>query len=525
MSVTRRLCIGLCLPMLIGCSSRGSLATPDGGPDLFFDGWIPPDLVPSPDLPPDAAPPPPGCDGLAGFASAKRISPRHAMRVLIGATLDRMLLLDPLGELFAVALPSGKETKLADGIADVLGPADGPLVVAYRMSLTNPGRYHLIALAANGSGETPLGSSLCDHRMTASGHRVLLVQDCSAPLGLDQGTAALLDATSGKTLWTVEGVAATGSSRIASDGSWAAVVSSILQAPGCPFTGTLQTIDSAGQVHAIASDVVHDSVAFLTPAAPTRVLFQRAISCSSPGGFQLQVADVGGSTPVTLATGLDYGPTPYAVSPDGKRLLAAGLGPQINQLIAINTDGGGQTVLASDLYPYHTIAMVYEPWSFCKSGAHVVYTPVTAYPEMGLAAVPAAGGAILPLSSTLVQGRYAALPTPGDVWFVDHSSLTYRLWHALATTGASQMRLATENSLDQLSLVPDGRGLVVMEQEPSQTTLRYVPPSGGGSAVALGSWTQTTMQGQPYTMDPGGCVLAHDSDQGSPGTYLVLIPR
>lgn len=514
--------------LLSGCNERDSPSPLDAGGESG-DLWVPPDQLPWPDLGPDAAPPPPGCEGLGGFGSAQRISARRAVQILIGTKLDRMVLLDAQGELVSISLPSGKATKLQSSILGVEWPDPaGKNLIASRISQIDLNSYDLLVVPADGSSPAKvLAQTICHHRIAPDGRSVLALAGCNSRVGLSEGTLQGIEVASGTVGWQVSGVAID-SYLFSPDGKWIAFVSDVKADPGCyHLKGTLGAVDSAGKLQPpLGPDTLASSLGFLPSG---ELLLQRLLSCA-PDGIQLQRADPSGSTPTTaLAAGMDFGPfldRRYTVSPDGKLVLAAQNGTQQSQLFAVQTNGGGQTLLAGDLFPYQAVSLAFQPWAFSSNASHVIYTSVTSYPQIGLTAVSANGVSPLPLATEIVPVVYDVSTGADEVAFVDRSADEKRLWHALLTSGASQMRFTSKHSLEQLRFVPDRRGLLVVEQDPAKSTIHYVPRVGKGSAVALGSWGNSSIKGQTrYAVDPGGCALAYDSDQGAAGTHLVLIPR
>jgi len=488
---------------------------------------------------------PPACaalaGALAGFTSST-ISAGHARQALFRSTLDGVLLLirEPqgnVGNVEAVALPGGYPYSfdewgpwnyssiewLDPGQSAILGrrPAEDTaydLMAAKGIQQTD-GLGMTVAVAAN----------VCGHRIGAGG-RVYAVHYCKAGTGILKRID--VDISDGMSVdgpfWVADLVRSDGIA-ISPDGKWAAFASNVTTTRGCGHPhGVLKTVSSSTLTG--AAEVLAHSLQVL-PGSRYVIYLRRTGPICDDAGLSLERADLEAPS-ATLPLGTDLAfplssaLTPYQVSPDGKLLLA----PRLDhasakaQLLAIDTTGPGKppVLLASDLHPPGMFAL-------SASGKHAFY--VSAGP--GLSVVPSGGGKPSPIASKIFwdfkthspgPGAFVVSETTDAVAYLEEAGPENRLWVA-SGSGATDLRHSTSATVSSVRFVPDGRGLLLVENTPSGSTLRYVSATGPIKTSVLGRWTTNHLGPLPYHVDPSGCAVVFDSDLEGGRTFLALIPR
>lgn len=504
-----------------GCSHRSVAVTGDGGVETITtrrDGYVPADAGPTP-----------GCTALAGLAGGRHLTDRTTVKALFNSSLTRAFLSTQRvggvgGDLLSVELPSGNVSTIATEVENVawLGQESALLFSSRIGESYSP--YELRLLPLSGGPAKVLGSGICGHRATPDGSRVYLFRGCT------QSSGATLEVVS----------VATGSSKVLAkntsglvvspDSSRAAFVSGVYSSKGCSPRGEARIVDAAGVMRDIAPKAVARTLQFLPSG---KLLFGVMDSCADSPGFQLMAAGPDDSPPTPLGTKHEFGygyyvDDPYVVSPDGALVLGANMGSgYFSELYAVRTDGGGEILLASNLFSYTMISLAFQAFGFSPTRA--VYTPAITSkpgPRMGLASVPSSGGEPKVLSPELFGATYAVSAGTDEAAVVekniDSGISTLRL--VTIPTGASKELYESPRVIRQPAFVPGGRGLLLVDQEygvEPTSRLHYVP-RGGGSQV-IGAWRNSYAWTQ---MDPGGCVVLYNTDFGpDAGTTLALIPR
>lgn len=532
---------GLVIVLLSGCDQR-TVANQDAGAD---GGALWPDQDSF--LPADSAPPDPAtCAALAGFRGGKRLTALHTRQALFSRSLDHVVLVshkdNAPGELHLIALPSGKPALLDIDIKSIERLGHGPDLLAVA-SYHNPSySYELRMVSTSGGPSRTLATGVCDHLASPDGARVYVVRSCKD----FQGTLELVDPKTGSKQWLADKVPAYGLT-VSPDSQWVGFISDLVAGPpGCQEQGHARVANAAGKIYSVKKDAVRGSLQFLpshshSHSHPGMVLLGVQSTCHDPFlGYQLLACapTIGACT--ALGTPHDYGygfhlaKNRYSVSPDGKLVLGATSDPEglKSQLYVIRSDGKGEKVIADNLFPYMMVSAVFDAWTFTRSGKHVVYTRLasTTLPPytMGLTAVSASGsGTGLHLSPDLSFAAYQVSPTRDEVVFVEQLDTGgMRAMLGSTSTGAALQLLSSKQTLREISFVPDGRGLLLLEESKggAHTRLRYAPREASSSPALLGEWDQSLMPGR-YQVDPSGCVALYDTDLGESGTYLAHLPR
>jgi len=512
----------------VGCGQRTLPAAHDSGAagEPALDGGATRDAAP-----------PPGCSALACFKGGKRLTPLHAEQALFSPTLDRVLIVthagnDP-GDLLAISLPHGTSQLLDTAIHAVEWLGHGTQLLASRNYSHKTYHYDLRLIPTSGAPET-LATGICSHRASPDGTQVWVVRNCQE----HEGTLEILDLQSGGAQWVEKKVHAYGLAP-SPDSQRMGFFSNVVDPPpGCLQRGSAWVADRSGHKELVTQDAVSQSLQFLD--ASTLLYGIEPFCDDALYGYQLVACDFAGQFCTLVGSSHEYGfpyhqsPSRYETSVDGALVLGATSDPQgyNSQLHAMRTDGLGQQLLAGDLFPYMSIAAVYDPWGFTASGKHVVYTHLASSTlppyTMGLSAVPSAGGEPVRLTSKLFFAAYQVSPRDEEVAFVEQTGSDYHgdgmaLKIGSPGSGAVRQVLSSQQSLGMLRYLPDGRGLLLIEHptKGGHTRLRYVARLGGASK--LGEWNQTLLSGT-YQVDPGGCAVLFDSDLDGGGTHLALLP-
>jgi hypothetical protein len=307
---------------------------------------------------------------------------------------------------------------------------------------------------------------------------------------------------------------------------------------GCSSRGVLVLARGDGTKLRISTEVVAGSVGF----AHTGVLLYEVQRECTAGRAELMAYTPGSVGAISL--GAEYEPfypwmSRYPISPDGRLLLAIRVGSMDNtaELAVLRVDGGGSSTLVTDLFPPYLTCMAFEPAAFGGEGQFVAYISAQGeYPKMGLSAVPTAGGTPVRLAAQIFSAQFAASARSEEVAFIELSDPGKRsLVVASLRTGArtATWRAPPEGGGGPSSLrfTPDGRGLLFTNDTSNQgSELRYLS-ARDGSGKTLAKWKQTTLQPTypergPFVIDPQGCVVLYDTDDGdAAGTYLALLPE
>jgi dipeptidyl aminopeptidase/acylaminoacyl peptidase len=522
----------LVVPLAAGCGHRAALVPDSGAGDAA-------QAPPRADLPPVGA-----CERLAGLGTGgARLTAEHARQALFARSLERALIVThgdgSRGDLLAVELPSGPASLLASGVGAVEWLASERAVLAQRpLSSKSEAPYELQRVDVPGGAARSLASKVCFHRATPDGSRLYVVRGaCSEWLASLE--LAVVDVASGATTplamgARAEGVAVDAASR------FTAFAHDVAPKSGCHEKGALSTVDAAGRVVAIATDVDHWSIAFLPSG---KLLYTRVDGCSGSGDSY--VADPAGGQVVSLGKHAVGGwARESASSRDGATLLGTTREPLAEQLplLAIPTDGGAPRVLAKDLYPYMTVQAVYQPWALSASGKQVVYVSrPEPKPESAFSSVPLAGGASAAITKRLGSwggdpaSFYRLAPGRDEVAFLTRGSKEKTTVVALSDLPPTRELQLVESSfpISGMSYAPDGGAVLYIEESPGAGAKLFHARTNGKGLTQVGGWTASKLAHrdwptaqQRYVVDPGSCSVLYDTDVGpEPGTRIALLPR
>jgi hypothetical protein len=519
----------------LGCGQR-TVASQDAGAGDGDGGarWQEQDGF----LPVDSAPlDPAACAALAGYAGGKLLTPLHARQALFSRSLDRVVIVshevNAPGNLYAIPLPSGQPALLETDVTSIEWLGQGPDLLAVASFLSSSHTYELKVIPTTGGPSRTLATEVCHHLASPDGARVYVVHSCKSFVG----TLEMVDTKTGSKQWLADKVP-TYELVVSPDSQWVGFISDLVDGPpGCQKQGHARVASAAGKTYSVRKDALRGSLQFL-PAQPGTLLVGAQTACPEYfHGYQLMACAPTIGSCTALGTPHDYGYAfhllkhRYSVSSDGKRVLGATSDPEgiKNQLYVIRTDGKGEQAIAGDLFPYMMVSAVFDAWTFTRSGQHVVYTRLAStelYPTMGLTAVSATGGTVLQISPDLSFASYRVSPTRDEVVFVEQIDTGgMRAMLASTSAGSAVELLSSKQSLRGLSFLPDGRGLLLLEQSKggAHTRLHYTARDGASSPALLGEWDQSLMNG--YEVDPSGCVVLYDTDLGESGTYLAHLPQ
>ncbi len=482
--------------------------------------------------PPDAATP--GCGLLKNFASGKRVLGSHMQKAVFSGSLRYLALLthkpNLVGDLVLVSLMSGKATTLAAGVSDVEWLAGDSGLLASKSS--GQGTYDLYNFPLGGPG-TKLGVDLCAHRASLDGTRVYVVSSCSASHGrltvvdVKSTTSTLLD----KRMYSPSVV-------VSPDGRWAGYLKDVACPLGCSkYLGTLRMVRPGIKPITLSNMTLRDSLQF-SPAG--RLLLREVTSCKSALSWLVSFdPGAGKSTRLTAdlphfafkrCRGFPSGSWGgYAVSPDGQRALVAGLhsAADRNDLLLVRANGSGSSKLVSDLIPYQKYKSAMCMWTFADHGRWVVYRPAGKYAEKGLSAVPSAGSQPTRLVTNVNIGEYQVSKYRDRVAWLDRTVPgVVDVMLATLSQGTRRKLLGSKDNLGPLTLMPDGRGVLLMHGTVGGTSSRLLYLSAqGGSPHKLSKLTKTSSIGF-FSVDTHGCAVVYNSDLPAPGgTYVRLLPR
>ena len=513
----------------------------DGGPVVDSE---PQDALTLPDRPGRDSGPPPGCASLGAYAKGLGVMGLYARRARFSPTADRLAVVthrdNAPGDLYLLFLVKGMSRLLEKYVHDIQWLPQNKGLLARRIK---PGLssipYDLVHYAPDGSKPKVLGSNLCAHQVTPDGTRVYMVADCDKQ---SRGKLAGATVDSGTLGYLAKDVAAYGLV-VSPDSKWAAYVAGLSTPPGCynPH-GTLEVVDAAWKTKKIAAKVMPYSLQF----TPTNLLLaRREDNCKSNNRtFVIASPNSGTVSDLNKETKADfygYGFSTgqrYAVSADGKRVLfsrSTGTSMSNPELLSMSTLDGSTRLLAKDLYNYMMTSMAFVVWTYSNSGKHVVYVRGNmGFPQMGLSAVPGGGGKAIKLANSLYGGSFVASARSPDVaWIESSGPQSQELFYGSVSSTARIQVMASKNQpLSSLSMLPDGRGVLVVQRSGGVNKL-LLGSSKGGTRV-LGQWSKGYLvssypsAGPPvsgYQMDRQGCAVVYNRDTAGKdsGTTVHLL--
>ena len=532
----------LMLLLLVVSCGRTGLPARDGGP--VQDGK-PRDRSLPPEGPHRDFGTTPGCAALGAYAKGKRLTSYYARRARFSPSLDRLAVVthrdNAPGDLYLFYLVKGMSQLLEKNIHDARWlPKDKGLLGNRIKPGISSIPYDLVHFAANG-GTTRwvLGSNVCAHLVTPDGTRVYMVVDCDKQ---HVGKLAAAKIGSGMLGYLAKGVAAT-SLVVSPDSKWAAYVTALSTPPGCYNpTGTLEVVDAAWKKKTLATKVMPYSLQF----TPTSLLLaRREDNCKKSERTFLVASPTSGTvSELSKESNLDfygygfYSNQRYAVTPDGKYVLFSryqSAGMQNPELMSMSTWDGTTRVLAKDLYNYMMTSMAFMVWTFGNSGKHAVYVRGNAgFPQMALSAVPTAGGKALKLAESLYGASYVVSRTSPDVAWIEASGPDSQelFFGSVSSKAGIQVLASIKQPLTSLSMLPGGRGVMVVQRSGTVSKL-HLGSSKGGTRV-LGQWHNNYLtasypsDGPPvsgYQADRHGCAVAYNQDGPGmvKGTYVRLL--
>lgn len=486
--------------------------------------------------------PPKGCAALAAFASGKLISTNYARKVQFSPSLRKLALVTHVdnapGKLHLLTLPAAASRLLAPRVSEVHWlPDESGLVARVPLVAGKSTPYSLVRYGTSGGPGKPLGQQLCNHLVTPDGRRAYVVSSCDKE---NVGKLTVVDLKSITSTTLATDVAAY-SLAVSADSRWAAYVRGVSIPSGCyNTTGTAVVVDASGTKRTVTKDVLYGSLQFTRDGR----LLARRLFCTKPQRTTFVVADAG-----TGALSLQVNETQsdfygygfmgqrYTVSPDGKEVLYAPHTPGLNTatLAARSLTSGVTRVLAKDLFPFHMTSMAYHAWALGNRGRHVAYVRVGAYPAMGLATLPLAGGKARVLAPRLYGAAYvAAGDGPQVAWIETNQAGDVMELNLGSVTGTQrvQVLVSPKQPLSSLSLLPTGRGVMVVQRVGAVNKL-HLGAATGGTRV-LGQWQSGYLtssypsSGPPvagYRVDPLGCAVVYNQDLPgvARGAYLRQI--
>jgi len=522
---------------LAACDTRRAASAPDAGSvaDSMaqpVDGRVAPDSSGA------------SCAGLTGYLPGKKVASFQTRQALIGPGLKRAWLLSHRdntdGDLYMLDLPTGKLVKRAAGIQHIswLGKSDTVAGgVRAKGAAGKKGHYHLFGFVPGVAKPMELSGEICAHLASDDGKQLFRLSACSD----NKGVLMHCDLAAGTGCKQVDtGVSRWGLS-LAPGPSVLSYRKQIVSSGGCKQgTGSLHLYHLKSATKAKVADGV---VAYGTRFTPDgkRLLLRQVLSCN-PSKERLSAADMTSAAPVTLTDKAGYGYFGHldpltgawtlAVSPDSSRVLVADLdmaaGKQ-NKLVSVRTDGKGEQVLASDLYPYQMVSAALMVWAYSADGKHVVYLSGDSTKTMNLSTVPATGGKARLLGSGLGWSGHALSRTGARTAFIQRGAGpgNQLLAADLNSAGAAKQLLTSTQPMSGVGFVPDASGVLVLERSTGgDETLRHVAFKDA-RATTLGAWkTRYYQNRQPYSLDETSCLVLHNRQQaGASGTFIRVLPR
>jgi hypothetical protein len=482
---------------------------------------------------------PAACAGLSGAAKGLRVSSLLASRLLIPDRLDRLYLLVKKStgthDLYSVPLPKGTESHLESELFDAEWLDDTQKALLLRKATTTSSSslpYNLLLLDASGVVVRTVAKDVCGHTAAPDGSRVYVVRSCDTSTWT--GSLEVVEVKTLASTTLASKVHYLGPA-VSADSKWAAYTSNVSTLSCGTVAGDGQIVGTDGKSTTFGTGVLPSSLQFLKSKGS--LLYRKtASSCTKTELRAVPPASPSSSILLTQARdfanlGLLEPGQRYAVSSDETLVLAADAQSSATsaKLYAVRTDGAGETLLASDLYPYFTVSAMYEPWA--SAATRVLYTRLSGTAKVGLAAMTWSGGSVVDLTTSLLPAAYLVSSAhPDDVAYVDMSgSSSYRMNLASAAQGTS-VRIDTglTSGVSRLAFSGDGRGVLFVQLSSGSNVLWYGARAAGKTEVAgqeLGRWSSSvTSAVQP---DGVGCLVAFASDLGSSGsgTYVTLIPR
>ena len=439
----------------------------------------------------DAAPPA-ACSALFSYNAGKQVASFQTRRALITPDLRRAWLISHRdnadGDLYELRLPGGKPVLREKGITEVTWLSATSELLARRITDKKLRAGDLLALKPGAGKARLLAKDVCSYRALPSGDAVFVARDCDT----HHGRLERVDMASAK--------ATTLAGKVRHHGV-------ILDRPGARLaymvptntgsdcfgqTGHVMVYDMAtGKQTRLGQDVSPGSLHF-SPRGDL-LLYRRIIACK--GNTQaLMAARLPGGTPVKAVQmpgyglfghfDLSTGRWTYAVSPDGKQVLAAELpaSGMSASLISVNTDGTGSTVLADDLFPYQAVSLAFRVWTFTADGSHALYAANGGYPAMALGAAPVGVGKPRRLSPSLYGAWFQPSGAGAMVVHVRGGGAgANELWvDDLKQKGAGTKITSSAYALGHVRWVPGDRGLLWTERPKGGVeTLNYAGRAGG----------------------------------------------
>jgi hypothetical protein len=475
---------------------------------------------------------PPFCNKLEAYANGVTLTPLHAQDVLF--------LPDRRGLLLAAAKAEGTPAELTLELLDAGRTTIGSVpslrslewldldaqrvLIVEPLSKSNP--YSLSVLELGSRLIQPLAQNVCAHRVGKHG-TLAFVEGCNSDW---DGTLRAIFAGGSKTPVTLAKGVDASSLAISPDGKELAFLSDVKRSPAgeCGSgVGALRVATGAAGGEVVAKEVLPRTVQYV--AGRSLVWLSRP-GCGVPGGdlFMLRRPE---QAPVTIASGLSFGyafdEDLYQVTADGRTVIAAkALSPDgAAQLVAVDLDAGAVKPIADDLFSFHMTAMAFQPWRFTPSGGDLVYTTVTGYPQMGLAALATKDWSRAPLTSALFGASWGASPEGDALAFVEgHYASPERALRIASLPpsgpGAVLATFAGDTPTPRPVFLPGlERGLLYQDRKPGGVVELRRAWRTGGETMLLGSWTTSLLRARflegAFRVHPSGCLVLFDSAQGT----------
>jgi hypothetical protein len=455
-----------------------------------------------------AAPVQANCDSLAVFAGGQRISDHPARQALFSASLDRAVLRVE-DAVLVVSLPSGEITELA--VPDVNSIEWAGQV--QQQVLATLDSQELLLMPLDGEPSTVLASSVCSHAAAPDWGWLYVVSDCDEPTS----TLSIVDLETGMSDQLAESLSI-GGVIVSADGRWVAYATEDLPDQPCS-SSNLQVLDATGEQKLSLAHTDRFPPQFL---ANGLLLAGRALSCEE---WELVLYAPEQDALIQLSSSASPGWRSVPLSLEqqivlGERFDFEAATTEPGELVAISLTGEGETVLASNLYPYHAEQLrvdAYRPFALTADGQHAVY--VSAEPS-GLSAVPTSGGLPIVLARSASGYGYVLSPAdPDQIVFLERVGERPDYIHEVrlgsVSTGSSRIIYSSSYpSFTEPAFLPDGRGLLIVD---NLARLLFVPSSG--DSVVLADNVDT------FEMNTSGCVALYVTDEPDAATHLVQIPQ
>jgi hypothetical protein len=484
-----------------------------------------------------------------------KLAAGHSRQALFSATGDTVVLVladEPTnGSLVAVQLVGGSSAvttrTLAAGVLEASW-FDGGKALLVKIG-PSQSQYQLSLVQVDGSASQTLAKSACALWLDPAGETAYFARDCTPYSG------ELMRLTAGDPTpkLIAKNVYYHGFAISALDGTVVYLRDNRTDG-NCAYTAVAEALRPDGATAVVSSWARPGSLSFTSTGT---LLYQERGSCETEGenaATHLRALPAWGANSVPLATNRDYGfhdgsfdRLPYAISTDGKWLLAAELqfdgGGMPAKLYRIATDGSGEALVAQNLFNYIMISMAFEAFAFASHGDYVIYTHSTsagAVPSslgLGLSVVPAQGGDPVALAPLVTNGSasgpyfFLGSPTTDEVMFktVDPATDVETIHLAQMSDGTTSTITSTTSTFSGEGFIAQSRRVIFVERSSGETsTLKWIDP-GLGQARTLGSWTgysplHSRKYRGSYEIDPEGCVAIFNSTEGGQSTILAPLP-